>query len=161
MIPQQATLAVGALAALDVTTSPIGVASVDTYRCKSVKASYSIADLGAAIDDSFQFGLAHSDYTPAEVEECLEASAAIDLGDKIAQEQANRLVRRIGTISQAGGIVASGLQFNDGKPVSTKLNWVMSIGDTINMWVRNGSAVVYTTGSLLVMSGHLVIQVPV
>ncbi len=162
IVPIQSSSAIGALASLDVVSAVVGTAASDTYRLKSLKASYSVADLGASIDDAFQFGIAHSDYTAAEIEECLEAAGAIDFGDKIAQEQANRLVRRIGTITNMGtGVAGTGLPFNDGKPVSTKLNWLMAIGDQLQIWVRNGSGVVYTTGALLTLSGHIVVQVPV
>ncbi len=161
IVPIQSSSAIGALAALDVVSAVVGSVASDTYRLKSLKASWSIADLGAQVDDAFQFGVAHSDYTAAEIEECLEAAAAIDLGDKVAQEQANRLVRRIGTISAPGTAgPAGGIPFNDGMPVTTKLNWLISIGDQLQVWIRNGSATVYTTGALLVLSGQIVIKVP-
>ncbi len=146
---------VGALASLDVISNPVTAASANQYRLVSVDASYAVTDLGAAIDDGFEFGLAHSDYSAAEVEECLEATTAIDLGDKVAQEQANRLVRPIGVISSSGGITASGLSFNDGRRIRTKLNWLIGIGDTLNLWIRNGSGVVYTTGASLLIAGNL------
>ncbi len=156
----QASSAVGALASLDVVTAAISQAGVDTYRLISVKAAHAIADLGAAIDDGFEFGYCHSDYTAAEVEECLESQAAMDMGDKVAQEQANRLVRKVGVISATGSPTAGGgLLFNGGMPVKTKLNWLMSIGDTLNIYVRNGTAVIYTTGSLLLSNGDLWIKV--
>ncbi len=161
IVPIQSTTAVGALAAADVVSGVIGAASTDTYRLKSLKASYSIVNLGAAIDDSFQFGVAYSDYTAAEIEECLEAAAAIDMGDKVAQEQSNRLVRRIGTITQSGNVVAdSGISFNNGMPVTTKLNWLIAIGDQLQAWIRNGTGSVYTTGASLSLSGQIVVKVP-
>jgi len=125
-------------------------------RFISVNASYSWSDIGAIIDDGAQFGFAHSDYSAAEVEEALEAGGSMDLGDKIDQEHANRLVRQIGTISQAGALAAAaGASFNDGKPVKTRLNWLMSTGDTLNVWVRNASGVVWTTGSGITVLGDL------
>ncbi len=156
----QASTAIGALATLDVLTAAISAAGADSYRLMSVNSSFSVADLASATDDSFEFGYAHSDYSAAEVEECLESQSSMDLGDKVAQEQANRLVRKVGIISSSGGVASAGLSFNDGKPVKTRLNWFMSIGDTLNLWVRNGSAANYTTGSLLVSSGDLWIKMP-
>ncbi len=150
----QSELAIGALAADDVISGAITVAGVGTMRFMSLKANWSIADLGAIIDDNFQFGVAHSDYSSAEIEECLEAQAAIDIGDKVAQEQSNRLVRTIGVIT-GGDSQQSGIPFADGRLVKTKLNWLMSIGDTLNVWVRNGTAVIYTTGSLISVIGDL------
>ncbi len=151
-----ANVTIGALATLAVVKGGITAAASGTYRLMSIKCAYSISNLGAVVDDGFQFGVAHSDYSAAEIEECLEATASIDLGDKVAQEQANRLVRTIGTISPGGGVAAaSGIPFADGRTVKTKLNWKMSIGDTLVGWVRNGSAVVYTTGATLTVQGDL------
>ncbi len=153
------SFAIGALASTDVISSAITAVAADTYRLMSIKSTWSISNLGAVIDDAFQFGVAHSDYSAAEIEECLEATAAIDLGDKVAQEQAGRLVRTIGQITKHGlGVIGGGLPFNDGRPVSTRLNWKMSIGDTLVGWVRNGSGTVYTTGASLVLQGDLYLK---
>ncbi len=147
-----ASTAVGALAAGDVISGAMTAVSANKYRVTSIKASYAIADK-AVIDDTQQFGIAHSDYTAAEIEECLEATASIDVGDKIAQERANRLVREIGTMVDYGESTDGG--FNDGRPVKTKLNWTIGIGDTLVLYVRNGSGTVYTTGSTIVAKGEL------
>ncbi len=146
--------AIGALAAGDVISAAMTAVSANRYRVVSVIASYALTDLGAQIDDTQQFGIAHSDYTDAEIEECLEATAAIDIGDKVAQEKANRLVREIGTIVP-GTISAGGAGFNDGRPVKTRLNWMIGIGDTLRLYVRNGSGAVYTTGATLKAKGNL------
>lgn len=147
---------IGALTTLDVIASSVTAASANAYRLMSIKVTWAITGLGAAIDDNFQFGVSHSDYSAAEIEECLEATAAIDIGDKVAQEQANRLVRTIGTITESGtGLAGGGLKFNQGRPMKTKLNWNIGIGDTLNAWVRNGSGVVYTTGAQLAVQGDL------
>lgn len=147
----------GALASLDVISSAMTAVATDTYRLITIKMSYAWNDTAAAIDDGAQFGVSHSDYTDAEVEECLEASTAIDLGDKVAQERANRLVRQIGLFGGAA-TAAAGQQFNDGRPVKTKLNWKMGIGDQLNLWVRNSSGTVWSAGSALVFNGSIWIQ---
>lgn len=145
---------VGALAALDVVTAAITGAAADTYRLISIRAAFSWVDKQALIDDGCTFGYSHSDYSAAEVEECLEATTAIDLGDKIAQEQANRLVREVGTMTGDTEAIGGGITFNNGVPVKTRLNWRMSIGDTLNIWVRNASGVVWTTGSAITVAGE-------
>ncbi len=151
-----ASTAIGALAASAVISGAMTAASANKYRVTSVKASYSISDLGAGIDDVQQFGIAHSDYTAAEIEECIEATGSVDIGDKIAQERANRLVREIGTMESGSSPPTGGaLSFNDGRPVKTKLNWVIGIGDTLVLYVRNGSGTVYTTGSNIVAKGEM------
>ncbi len=147
-----------ALTTGDVVSTNITNAATDPYRLVSVHLAYAWSDIGQAIDDSLEFGLCHSDYSAAEVEECLEAGEAIDIGDKIAQEKVNRLVRVIGVIANASGVTGSGAQFNDGKPVRTKLNWKMATGDRLNVFVRNGSQVTYLTGSVLNAFGNLWIK---
>ncbi len=150
----QSFLAAGALVSGDVISGAATAATTGSMRVMSIKASWNLSDKGASDDDGYQFGVAHSDYTAAEIEECLESQASIDLGDKVAQEQSNRLVRVIGTMSGAAG-AGGGLQFNDGKTISTKLNWFLSIGDTLNMWIRNGSGATWVTGALLLPIGDL------
>ncbi len=151
-----ASLACGALATVDVATpAPIHAVAADKFRVISLNCSYNWLDIADAIDDGAQFGVSHSDYTDAEVEECLEASGSIDLGDKIAQEKANRLVRQIGNFGSLSGSNLGGRMFNDGKPVRTKLNWLMSASDTVNLWVRNSSGVVWTTGSKIGITGDM------
>ncbi len=150
-------VAPGALASQDVLVGAITAATTDPIRIISADLTWNWSDIGAAIDDGASVGYSHSDYSAAEVEECLEQSGSIDLGSKIAQEQANRLVRTVGVFS--GGIAsASGLNLNDGKPIKTKLNWRLSSGDTLNIWIWNGSGVVWTTGSAVVVQGSLWIK---
>lgn len=150
------TVVIGALASLS-TVKGVGTsATTNTLRVMSVEASYGITELGAAIDDGFSFGWAHSDYTAAEIEECLEATLSMDIGNKIAQEQANRLVRQVGMINTDGTPIAGGgLRFDNGKMVKTRLNWALAIGDTLDLWVRNASGTVYTTGASILANGHI------
>ncbi len=153
------TVSVGALAAADVVESSITAQSTNAYRLISVDFSYGLSDLGATSDDGQVFGLSHSDYTAAEIEECLESQGAIDIGSKIEQEQANRLVRQIGQMVGAPG-TGAGLNFNDGMPVKTKLNWYMGIGDQLALWIRNTSGTVYTTGATIDISGVFWVKDP-
>lgn len=147
-------VAIGALAAFDVVGGDLMGASTNGYRVTSIKAAWNISDLGAAIDDGQEFGIAHGDYSDTEIEEALEAAAAIDIGDQVEQEKANRKVRSLGFFT--GAQVADGsLSYNEGRPVKTKLNWYIGIGDTIKMWVRNGSDTVYTTGATLDVIGEM------
>ena len=149
--------AIGALASLDVVANAIISTSANRYRAISFNCSYSWASK-AEIDDAASFGFAHSDYTDAEIEECLEAATAISQGDKVAQERANRLVRQIGTMAGVSSIAAGGAQFNNGMKVKTRLNWLMGIGSTVQLWVRNSSGAVYTTGSTITINGELLLS---
>ncbi len=153
-----AAVTVGALASLTVVKGVIHASSTNMFRVISLNCSYSWSGIAAAIDDGMEFGIAHSDYTAAEIEECLEASGAIDQGDKVAQEQANRLVRSIGIMSGSGPIVDGQRSFNEGRKQRTKLNWLLGIGDTLVLWMRNGSGVVWTTGSTALVAGDMWIK---
>ncbi len=146
---------IGALAALDVVKATLTAPVTEAIRIVSLDLAYTWSGK-AAIDDAAEFGVAHSDYTAQQIEECLEATGSIDLGDKSAQERSNRLVRSIGIITGPAVSGASGgARFNDGMRVKTRLNWLLSTGDTIDIWIRNGSGNVYTTGGTLVSSGNI------
>ncbi len=149
-------MSIGALASADVISAAITNNATNNMRVVSAHLAYTWADIQATIDDALAFGLAHGDYSAAEIEECLEAGGAMDKGDKIALEQSNRLVREVGQFSGlSGGVVGAGAAVNDGRPIKTKLNWNLSIGEALQVWVRNNSGVVYTTGSTLSTAGKL------
>ncbi len=112
------------------------------YRMITMKGTWNISS-DTAGDGPVTVGYAHSDYSVTEVKECLEAFAAIAQGDKIANERANRLIRTVGTFRLQG----NGDFLNDGKPLSTKLNWLIAVGDSVNMFVFNESTSALTTGA--------------
>lgn len=149
-----ASLAVGALDPSDVISGTITNVTPSPLRIISAHLTFGLSDLGATADDGQEFGIAHSDYTAAEIEECLEAAGSIDLGDKVSQERANRLVRSVGQMTGAPG-TGAGLSWNDGRPVKLKLNWVLTVQDSLVAWVRNASGTVYTTGASLDVFGSL------
>ncbi len=146
------TVALAALAPADVVAGAIGGTADMPLRIVSTRLTFSWIDK-AAIDGAAEFGLAHGDYTAAEIEECLEATTSMAMGDKIARERANRLVRVLGTIT--GNQVTAGGEApaNNGNPIKTKLNWLIPSGENISAWIKNSSGVVYTTGSSLSVLG--------
>ncbi len=144
--------AAGALASNDVASNAITNAAADKLRFISLIASYDVEG-GTSGEGPLNFGIAHSDYTAAEIEECLEAVGGINLGDKIAREQSNRLVRMIGTID-----IDNAENFNDGKPVKTRLNWLMSAGDQLQLWILNKDANTISAGAVITVDGDLWVQ---
>ncbi len=126
--------------------------SANEYRCKSISACWALTGLTPG-EGPITVGYAHSDYSVAEIKECLEAQAAIDFGDKIAMEQGNRLVRVIGSFSPEANSA-----LNDGKPIKTKLNWLIGIGDQVNMFCFNDSPSTLTTGSRVHAVGEMWVQ---
>ncbi len=148
------TASAGALAAGDVIAS--GVASGVAVR------EYLIGLKGPWAFDGFtsgegpvQFGVAHADYTSAEIEEALEAAGSWDLGNKVAQEQGKRLVRTIGIFKPGDGE-----GFANGEPVWTKCGWYVESGDAaFQVWQRNlDLAAPLTTGGILKSDGTAVLR---
>ncbi len=118
----------------------------------SIVVTWSVDELVLA-QGPLEFGVAHSDYTDAEILEVLAVTGSWDSGDKISQERAKRLVRKIGVMVSVGDAGISDVTVNDGKPIKTKLNWMLASGDTLRMWVLNKGAIL-TTGAFLIAEGH-------
>ncbi len=95
-------------------------------------------------------GVAHQDYTLAEIEEWIETQASWSRGDKIAQEINGRKIKTVGTIIQTNNG-----QLNDGKPVRTKCGWQLEVGQTVALWWYNtGSNALSTTDPDCETLGH-------
>ncbi len=118
----------------------------DTTRVSSVKAMYSLEDFtdGAGIGPII-LAVAHSDYSLAEVEEFLELTTGWSQANLVSREISARRIRKIGVFESApsGTAVAT---LNDGKPIKTKLNWLLSEGQGLNfVGYNSGSNAVATT----------------
>ncbi len=125
----------------------------------SIVATWALRELTASANDGpIMVGLAHSDYSVAEIEEVIENVASWSVGDKIAQERAKRLVRVVGIFDfsgTAGGTFGGASVLNDGKPIKTKLNWRLITGQTMALWAYNlGSSTLATTDPQLFCQGH-------
>ncbi len=127
-----------------------GVA-VNSYRCRSIKGVWN-KRLATAGEGPITVGFAHSDYSVTEIKECLE-TLNIDPGNKVAQERAKRLIRIVGTFGSNANEA-----LNDGKPISTKLNWLITEAFQVNFFVFNDDTVALTTGSLVNFTGNMWVQ---
>ncbi len=136
------------LAAVTAVTTPMTAASNSTYRAMTVKATWSITDL-TANDGPITVGLAHSDYSVAEIKEALLATNAIDVGNMVAQEHANRKVRVVGTLNEVRE------SLNNGEPISTRLNWLIGINQTVVAFAFNEGAALLSTGAVLDIVGDM------
>ncbi len=114
----------------------------------SIEAVYSIFNF-TATEGPVIFGLAHSDYTVAEILEYLSNAGSWNEGSKIEQERARRKIRRVGVFKG----LATDEKFADGRSVKTKLNWILLQGQTVAVWAWNKSGGTLTTGTLD-CSGH-------
>ncbi len=143
-------LALTTLAAATVLTGPLTGASDAAYRAVVMKNSWTLSEFTAA-EGPVTVGYAHSDYSVTEIKECLEITTAISPGDKVAQEKANRLVRVVGTFP-----AEANSSLNDGKPISTKLNWFIPIGKAVNIFAFNEDASnALTTGAFVNCAGDM------
>jgi len=147
----QPTLIVGALASKTVEAVAAFVASDSEYLLMNFELTWSW-DSFTANDGPLTVGVADGDYSDSEIEQAIEAVNGIVLGDRIAQEQANRLVRVIGTVSELRPTL------NEGMPVKTKLNWKIPIGSQPKVFVYNQSGTILTTGSAMLAIGHALIK---
>jgi len=124
--------------------------AIDTGRVTSLDAAWDL-EAHTAGEGPIAVGVAHSDYSAAEILEYLTLATGFDRGDKIAQERQGRRIRRVGVF---GGGLAD-ISLNDGVPIKIKLNWVLTEGDTVQSWALNLDAATLTTGTFLNIQGHL------
>ncbi len=122
----------------------------------SIIATYSLANWTAIANAGpVVFGVAHGDYTDAEIEEYLEITGQWNEGDMRAREISSRKIRRVGSLGGAATAAETDV-LNDGKPVKTKLNWILNQGQTLRFWAYNsGLANIATTDPTLVANGHV------
>ncbi len=122
--------------------------SPNRYRCVSIISSWSLKNM-AITDGPITVGYAHSDYSVSQIKEWMESTASLDQGDKRLQEFANRLCRTVGTLQGTTG------ELNHGEPIKTRLNWLIGIGDLVNMFAFNESTIALTTGILVNNTGTM------
>ncbi len=128
---------------------------IDKTRISSVVLNWALSNFTPAQNDGpILVGVAHSDYTDAEVESVIENSGSWDPGNLANQEIAQRLVRSVGVFDIPEAATQS-VALNDGKPIKTKLNWQLNEGDTLRVWAYNtGSTALATTVPNLHVNGH-------
>ncbi len=148
-------LDIGTLAGATLVLSTFDDAVVERMLVSSLKATWSLSDVTALENAGpLLVGIAHSDYTAAEIEEVIEAVGSWDEGNKITQERMRRQVRIVGQFSDQGALRTQVL--NEGRPITTKLNWILTTGDTLDVWAYNlGTAAFSTTDPQIHVEGHV------
>ncbi len=108
----------------------------ETARVTSVKCMYSLGNwTPAAGEGPIMVGVAHSDYSLAEIEAWIEQVNTWSQGDLVAKEISSRLIRRIGVFDAP--TLHEVTTLNDGKPIRTKLNWMLTTGQGLNFFGYN------------------------
>lgn len=120
----------------------------------SIVATYMLNNLTAP-QGPLLFGVAHGAYTDAQIEQVIENTGSWAEGDLLNQEIAKRKVRIIGSFVARSLAGTVDVRFNDGKPVKTKLNWILNSDARLRFWVYNVSATALTTTvPNMLVSGH-------
>lgn len=99
-------------------------------------------------------GVAHGDYTQAEIEEWLEANGSWVSSDQIANEKAKRKCRIIGNFD----CQETTEKLNDGKPMRVKLGWKIQEGETLKLWAYNDSSAAFSTGKIIELKGPIYLK---
>ncbi len=120
------TIPAGALALKDMTSADFS--TLLDREVYAISADVMITRTGFTSNDGpIIFGLSHSDYTSAEIEEWFEAQGSWQQGNQISNERASRKCRMIGTIKDPDADIV----WNDGKAKRVKLGWVLQEGQTL------------------------------
>ncbi len=99
-------------------------------------------------------GVAHGDYTLAEVEEWIELGSSWAEANLITRETSDRKIRRIG-VFDTPATAGQSYTLNDGKAIKTKLNWILNAGQGLNFFFYNlGSSPLATTDPNVQVEGH-------
>ncbi len=128
--------------------SIVGVLEEDFY-CVSVDIQIVMENM-TALEGPHRFGLAHGDYSVAEIAEHLDVTI-LGPDQKIEQERRRRLVRTIGKLP---GQVPNEVM-NDGKEIRVPVRWTIGDGEVFNLWHRNVSGATLTTGAAVIAEGRL------
>jgi len=149
--------ALGALATKSLVAIPTAETASERLYNSSIVATWSLKDLAITVDDGpILVGLAHGDYTAAEIEEVLENAGSWDEGNLVQQEVARRKVRIVGSFraTAAGAEAVQTYVLNQGRPIRTKTGWILTTGKPIDFWAYNMGSGSLTTGANLHIYGH-------
>ncbi len=148
-------LALGTLASRTLISDIFDNVVEEKTLVSSLVASWSLGQFTQAVNDGpITVGVAHSDYTDPEIETVLESTGSWKQGDLIQQEIGLRKVRIIGTFQQVD-ISLGNAVLNNGKPIKTKLNWLLMTGQSLRLWAYNGGAsALATTDPSVKCIGH-------
>ncbi len=153
--PIQNRFTLGTLAATTLLSSTNSDSVSEKAWLSSIVATWSMDQFTDAIGDGpILVGIAHSDYSDAEIEAFVEQVTGWDEGDLVSKEISSRKIRRVGTFG-IDGPALSGTVLNDGRPIRTKCGWMLTTGDSIKYWAYNqGSSDLATTSPAIVTAGH-------
>ncbi len=142
------TNSLGGLADGDVVGGTPSQSVTEEAWLSSIKATFALRNSTAG-EGPIVFGIAHSDYSDAEIEEYLENTGSWDAGDLVQQEIAKRKIRRIGVFDGEG----SEEKYNEGRSTRIKCGWMLFTGDNFKIWMWNKSGASLTSGAAVMVEG--------
>ncbi len=148
-------LSLTTLGTLDVVSAVQGDSVSEKAWLSSVKAAWSLDNLTPTGGvGPIVVGVAHSDYTDAEIEEWLENLESWEQGGMVGQEIARRKIRLVGQF-RISALATDSAVLNHGNAFRTKCGWQLTTGQTLRIWAYNkGTANVDTTVPVLDVEGH-------
>jgi len=148
-------LALGTLAPVTLISVIFDETVIEKSLISSIVATWSMRNFTESGNDGpILVGVAHSDYTDGEIEAVIESTGSWNVGNKIEQEIAKRLVRIVGTFESSNQALGAAV-LNDGKPIKTKLNWSLVTGQSLRLWAYNlGGSALDTTDPTVHVEGH-------
>ncbi len=150
-------LSLGTLASLTLVADTFDDTVTERALISSIVAAYSLENFTVAAGSGpIIVGVAHGDYSAAEIEAYIENSQGWQEGDLVAREVGARKIRILGVFRAApgGGLGAATLQ--EGRKIKTKLNWILNAGQTLDLWAYNsGTVAVGTTVPVIRAEGHV------
>ncbi len=126
----------------------------------SLDISASIRGLTAGQGDPMTLIAAHGDYTSGEVLEALDVTL-VDPDDKIEQERARRLVRKVGVFQQEGQMddTFTGLRMKGprggGSVIRQKTGWSIGDGHAPAIGLHNRSGAALSSGAVMEFDGNI------
>ncbi len=153
------TLNLGTLAAVTLVGAAFDESVNERTYVSSVKAIYTLDLVTAAAGvGPLMVGVAHSDYSDAEIEEWIENAGSWNEGDLVnSLEIGKRRCRRVGVFDPSGEVTtAATIALNEGRMITTKLGWTLLQGQSLRQWAYNMGTVAYgTTNPSFRMQGHV------
>ncbi len=151
------SIPLGTLASRTLVLTAFDETVVERTFISSVVATWRLADMtqGAGIGP-IMVGLAHSDYSAAEIEEWIETTGSWNEGDLVqTREVARRLIKTVGVFGDADVDGVGIAHLRNGNPITTKLKWILTTGDTVDAWAYNlGGNPLATTTPTVFLQGH-------
>ncbi len=152
------TLTLGTLAALTLISAPMDETVNERTFVSSLVAAWILTKFTPGADDGpIMVGVAHSDYSDAEIEEYIENIGSWNEGDLVnTREISKRLIRKVGVFRWRATDVNDFALLAGGGKITTKLKWILNQGQTIRIWAYNmGSSALATTSPVVFTEGHV------